>query len=183
MTRIITMDRGDYCFSKDHGHRSPTSLWWGDQQMAQIFRDLIRKSRGRDDAYLMAGESCLDFQTQWYSLSYIRLVGDHVPVARYADPRREIMIAVSGFNDRDMVNCALRFRYIMSIEPFYFKGNPSDASMTVSYANKVETLRAKYREFLWEGRIPRHGRCAGSWSTATTMTNLLSSLGPMASAP
>lgn len=143
----------DYCFSKNHGHRSPTSQWWGDQKMAQMFRDQIRKKYGKDGAFLMAGEAMHDFQCQWYSLSYIRLVGEHVPMARYVDPRREIMIAVSGFDDRDMVNCALRYRYIMSIEPFYFKGNPSDASMTMSYANKVEALRTKYSQYLWEGEF------------------------------
>ena len=143
----------DYCFSKDHGHRSPTSQWWGDQKMAKMFRDQIRKARGDDGAFLMAGEAMHDFQCQWYSVSYIRLVGEHVPVARYVDPRREIMIAVSGFDDRDMVNCALRYRYIMSIEPFYFKGNPGDAPQTVSYANKAQALRKKYRQFLWDGEF------------------------------
>lgn len=143
----------DLCFAKDHGHRSPMSQWWGDQKMAQMFRDQIRKQHGNDGAFLMAGEAMHDFQCQWYSLSYIRLVGEHVPVARYVDPRREIMIAVSGFDDRDMVNCALRYRYIMSMEPFYFKGNPSDASLTTGYANKVEALRTKYRRYLWDGEF------------------------------
>ncbi|MBS1815022.1 MAG: hypothetical protein JSS87_09130 [Acidobacteria bacterium] len=143
----------DLCFSKDHGHHSPASLWLGDQQMGQMFRDQIKKSRGSDGAFLMAGEAMLDFQCQWYSVSYIRLVGEHVPMARYADPRREIMIAVSGFDDRDMVNCALRYRYIMSIEPFYFKGNASDAPLTVGYANKAEALRTKYRQYLWDGEF------------------------------
>lgn len=143
----------DLCFAKNHGHRSPESMWLGDQQMSEMFRSQIRKARGSDGAYLMAGEAVLDFQTQWYSLAYIRLVGDHVPLARYCDPHREIMVAVSGFNDRDMVNCCIRFRYIMSIEPFYFKGNPSDAPHTVDYARKAEEMRMQHRLFLWDAEF------------------------------
>ena len=40
------------------------------------------------------------------------------------------MAAVTGFNDRDAINLCLVYRYIISYEPYMFKGSPEDLSLT-----------------------------------------------------
>ena len=101
----------------------------------------------------MAGEGLWDLLTEFYSLSYIRLMGDHLPVARYNDPGATIMIAITGFEDRDMINCALRYRYVMSFEPYNFKGNVDDFPSSMTYGRLMDEFRRRYRAYVWDGEF------------------------------
>lgn len=142
----------DLCFSRDHGHRASESLWAGDLRLGKILREQVRQARGEDN-FLLAGEGLWDLLTEFYSLSYIRLIGDHLPVARYNDPWATIMIAVTGFDDRDMINCALRFRYVISFEPYNFKGNVDDFPSSMTYGKAMNEFRRKYRSYVWDGEF------------------------------
>jgi hypothetical protein len=141
-----------YCFSKTHGHHSPASLWSGDLRLADRFRTMARQSVG-EDSFLFAGEDPYDLETQTYNLSYFRISDENVPAERYADPFQQMMIAVSGFDDREMINRALMDRYVISYEPFRFKGNLDDFPLTLEYGKKVDGLRKKYREYLWDAEF------------------------------
>ena len=67
-----------------------------------------------------------------YTLSYFRIAPGNVPAERYASPfRRPMMIAINGFDDRESINRALKDRYIMSYEPFFFKGDLNDFPTTL----------------------------------------------------
>lgn len=143
----------EYCFAKDHGHRAPTSLYVGDHRMGTMLREMVRRSVG-EEHFAMAGENLYDLETEIYSLSYIRIFGqDHLPFARYNDPRAEIMIAVDGFDDRGIINAALRYRYIMSFESFNFKGNIDDFPITMAYGQKMNAFRERYRKYVWDAEF------------------------------
>jgi hypothetical protein len=141
-----------YCFSKTHGHHSPASLWMGDLRMGAIFRDMVRKSVGEDN-FLFGGEDPYDLEEQAYTLSYFRITPGNIPAERYATPFRPMMIAINGFDDRESINRALKDRYIMSYEPFFFKGDLNDFPTTLDYGKKVDALRKRYREYLWDGEF------------------------------
>jgi hypothetical protein len=64
-----------------------------------------------------------------------------------------MMITVTGFNDRNMINEALRYRYTISYEPFNFKGNLEDFPITLSYGLRVDALRRKYHDYLWDAEF------------------------------
>ena len=141
----------DYCFSKNaNGDLVADSLWAGDSKLAASFRELIRKSVGEKN-FLMAGEAAYDLETRYYSEAYYRILGGHIPLDRYDDPHLNIMIALTGFDDREMANEALRYRYVLSYEPFNFKGNLSDFPPTLKYGQKIDALRKQYQEYLWDG--------------------------------
>jgi Domain of unknown function (DUF6259) len=142
----------NYCFAKDHGHRSPASLWAGDLRLGAMFRDQIRKTKGERE-FLMAGEGPYDLETQHYSLSYTRMGDTHTPLARYADPYAAILVAILGFDERETINSCLQYRYLMSFEAFNFKGNIEDFPLSVTYGQKMEALRLRYRNFLWDGEF------------------------------
>ncbi len=141
-----------YCFSKTHGHHSPASLWSGDLRLANRFSDMVRPT-GRQGEFLFAGEDPYDLESQTYALSYFRISPGNVPAERYDAPFQPMMIAVTGFNDREMINRALMDRYIISYEPFNFKGNLSDFPLTLEYGKKVDALRRKYKEYLWDAEF------------------------------
>jgi hypothetical protein len=63
------------------------------------------------------------------------------------------MTAIRGFDAREEINLALVYRYIMSYEPYQFKGRLTDFPLTLAYGKKVDALRRKYREFLWDAEF------------------------------
>jgi hypothetical protein len=63
------------------------------------------------------------------------------------------MIAVTGFDDREMINRALLYRYIISYEPYNFKGNLNDFPLTIEYGKKVDSFRTRYSDYLWNGEF------------------------------
>jgi hypothetical protein len=60
------------------------------------------------------------------------------------------MVAVTGFDDREMLNLILMDRYIISYEPYNFKGRLSDYPLTLAYGKKIDALRRKYKAYLWD---------------------------------
>jgi hypothetical protein len=137
------------CFNPNHGHHVPATIWSGDIALANMYRKMIHDSVGERN-FLFSGEEPEDVLEDAYSLSYLRINSGHTPEERYAFPFRPMMIAVTGFNDREMINRALMYRCIMSYEPFNFKGNIQDFPLTVTYGEKVDALRRRYKDYLWD---------------------------------
>jgi hypothetical protein len=61
------------------------------------------------------------------------------------------MCAVTGWDDREMLNLILLQGYIISYEPFQFKGYLEDFPLTLAYGKKIDALRRKYKQYLWDG--------------------------------
>lgn len=142
----------DYCFSYNGGKLIAQSIWPGDSMRGERFHDIARSTVGEKN-FLFAGEDPYDLEQRYYRLSYIRIGPDHIPIDRYDDPFLPIMIAVTGFDDREMINEGLRYRYIISYEPFNFKGNLSDFPLTLAYGLKVDSLRKKYADYVWSAEF------------------------------
>ena len=139
------------CFADDHGHPpgASTYLWDGD-----FVEDLRRAVGQRADAFVIAGEGCYDDQFEHYDVSYFRSASPrHIPLGRMLRPEARIVTALTGFDDRDMVNQSLAFGYALSFEPFNFKGRPGDAPRTVRYGVAMDALRARLSDWLWHGRL------------------------------
>jgi hypothetical protein len=137
------------CFAVDHGHAPGASVYGNDNE-------LIRRFRARSEAvapgFLYAGEDLYDWQYAVYDHSYIR--SEYVrfnPLLRYLHPHGSIMTAVLGFNDRNQVNQALLYRYVLSYEPFGFKGRLEDFPDTVAYGRQMDALRTELRDWFWDG--------------------------------
>ncbi|HHY82797.1 MAG TPA: hypothetical protein GX505_08990 [Clostridiales bacterium] len=112
------------CFSSKHGHRYGEPTYNRD-------RDFIRRMwqvQGTPKNFLVAGEACYDWEMETYQLAYFRSENkNHLPLARYLLPYSQYMTAVTGFNDRNMINQCLLYRYIISYEPY----NSKDVLMTI----------------------------------------------------
>lgn len=139
-----------YCFAPDHGHHVPAYIYAGDALLGAEFRK-IAAAAGRD--FLFAGEDPYDLEFRFYSLSYFRIGANHIPLHRYIDPYEPMMVAVNGFDDREMINACLLYRYIMSYEPYHFKGRLDDFPLTREYGRKVDALRTRYQAYLWDAEF------------------------------
>jgi hypothetical protein len=63
------------------------------------------------------------------------------------------MAAVTGFDDREKLNLILAYRYIISYEPYNFKGYVSDFPLTLAYGKKIDALRRKYKAYIWDAEF------------------------------
>jgi len=138
----------EYNFAPDHGYTPPGFIYAGDIPMAER---LNAAAAAAHPGFLFAGEAVQDWLLPYYPFSYFRVRSGTVPVMRYIDPQSPEMVAVTGFDDRDMLNLILLDRYIISYEPFNFKGQITDFPLTLAYGQKIDALRRKYRAFLWDG--------------------------------
>ena len=134
------------CFDTSHGHRLAAPVYANDRELIHRFRRQIG-----DDRFLFAGEACYDWQFDAYQVSYHRSENPrHLPMSRYLAPHAQIMTAVTGFDDRNMLNQCLLYRYIISYEPFNFKGRLPDFPATVAYGQAVDSIRTELREWFWD---------------------------------
>ena len=52
-----------------------------------------------------------------------------------------------------MINQCLMYRYIISYEPYNFKGHLDDYPATMIYGKKMDALRTEFREYFWDGEF------------------------------
>jgi hypothetical protein len=139
-----------YNFSPDHGYTAPGYTFAGDMPMARQFR--AAADRVNPD-FIFAGEGPQDWLLQNYPVSYFRINADSRPVCRYLDSQAPLVVAVTGIDDREMLNLILLNRYIISYEPYNFKGHVTDFPLTFDYGKKIDALRRKYKAFLWDAEF------------------------------
>jgi hypothetical protein len=144
--------RGDgrYCFARDHGHAVPAFNPQGDSRLLAEFNEIAARQKRPQ---LIVAEAAHDLQTTEYGMSYGRFGAGHIPLLRYLDPFYPIMMAVTGYDDREKINACLRYRYILSYEPLAFKGGLDDFPLTITYGKMVDALRRRYQAEVWDARF------------------------------
>jgi hypothetical protein len=139
------------CFDTGHGHRYGAPVYANDRKLIENFRRLAQEA---NQEFLFAGEACYDWEMEAYHLAYFRTENkQHIPLSRYLLPEGLYMTAVTGFNDRNMINQCLLYRYIISYEPYNFKGRLEDFPLTLAYGKKMDALRTELRDYFWEGEF------------------------------
>lgn len=137
-----------YCFAKDHGHPVPGAVFSGDVPLIEGFRGIVDPQQ-----FLFAGESPYDLELRTYDMSYFRIERGFVPFGRYIDPFAPMSVAITGWNDRQMINACLLYRFSMSYEPRDFHGELDEYPETMRYGRAVDELRRRYREWLWDAEF------------------------------
>ena len=153
------------CFDASHGHRYGAPVYANDRKLIQNFAEdrgpvgpgLPLRRRG----LLRLGDGGLPAL-----LSPQREQGAHPAQPLHAARTRQFMTAVTGFNDRNMINQCLLYRYIISYEPYNFKGRLDDYPATMAYGKQMDALRTELREYFWDGEF-RHESAPASPSRAS----------------
>jgi hypothetical protein len=139
-----------YNFAKNHGYTAPGYLFNGDIPLVKMFRAAADKV---SPDFLFSGEGPGDWLMPYYPLGYYRISTGTRHALRYIDSQAPLMAAVRGFDARDELNLCLLYRYIISYEPFNFKGHVTDFPLTLEYGKKIDALRRKHRKFLWDAEF------------------------------
>lgn len=138
------------CFDTSHGHRYGAPVYANDRKLIENFGRLVPEGK----EFLFGGEACYDWELEAYQMSYHRSESkEHIPLSRYMLPDVPLMTAVTGFNDRNMINQCLMYKYIISYEPYNFKGRLEDYPLTLAYGKQMDTLRTELREYFWDGEF------------------------------
>ncbi|MGH7951097.1 MAG: DUF6259 domain-containing protein [Limisphaerales bacterium] len=136
-----------YTWAPNHGYTPPGYIYGGDMPLD---RQLWAAADKVNTNFLFSGEGPEDWLMQYFPCSYFRINNDSKPVCRYIDSQAPLMVAVTGFDDREMLNLILMDRYIISYEPYNFKGHLTDFPLTLAYGKKIDALRRRYKEYLWD---------------------------------
>jgi hypothetical protein len=139
-----------YNFAPNHGYTAPGYLFNADIPLVKQFRAAADKV---NPDFLFSGEGPGDWLMPYYTLGYYRIGAGTRHALRYIDSKAPLMAAVRGFNGRDEINLCLLYRYIISYEPYNFKGHVTDFPLTLDYGKKVDAFRRKYRKFLWDAEF------------------------------
>jgi hypothetical protein len=142
--------RVEYSFAPDHGYIPPGFIYGGDLPLSAQLRAAADRVNTN---FLFSGEGPEDWLLQYFPCSYFRISDNSVPVCRYIDSQAPLMVAVTGFDDREMLNLILLDRYIISYEPYNFKGHLTDYPLTLAYGKKIDGLRRKYKAYLWDAEF------------------------------
>lgn len=140
----------EYSYATNHGYEAPGFIYGGDMPIGSELRAAADQV---NPDFVFAGEGPEDWLLQYFPCSYFRIGADSTPVARYIDSQEPLMVAVTGFDDREMLNLILMDRYIISYEPYNFKGHVTDYPLTLAYGKKIEALRRKYKAYLWDAEF------------------------------
>jgi len=142
---------GLLCFNPNHGHRPGALVYANDNHLIERFRKI---SDPVCPEFLYAGEGNYDWEYETYNLSYFRSeYAGHMPLIRYLRPEALMATAVTGFDDRAMINQCLLYKYIISYEPFNFKGRIGDFPLTLEYGKKMDAVRTELRRWFWDGEF------------------------------
>jgi len=136
----------EYSFAANHGYAPPGYIYAGDIPLTARLRAAADKI---NPDFLFSGEGPQDWLMPYY-VSYFRINGGSTPVCRYLDPQAPLVVAVTGLDDREMLNLILLDRYIISYEPYNFKGHLTDFPLTLAYGRKIDALRRRYKAYLWD---------------------------------
>jgi len=139
-----------YNFATDHGYTAPEFMYKGDMPLASRLNEEAFK---KNPDFLFAGEGFMNWLYQNYQCSYFRMGLNSVAVDRYIDSDAPMMVAVTGVDDREKLNLILMDKYIISYEPYFFKGHVTDFPLTLSYGKKIDDLRRKYNNWIWNAEF------------------------------
>jgi hypothetical protein len=139
-----------YSFGPDHGYNPPGYLFSADIPLVKQFRAAADKV---NPDFLFSGEGPGDWLMPYYPLGYYRIGLGTRHALRYIDPQAPLMAAVVGFDAREELNLILLNRYIISYEPYNFKGHVTDFPLTLAYGKKVDALRRKYKACIWDAEF------------------------------
>ncbi len=133
------------CYNPNHGHKVASYIFRGDDLLGREFYEMTRKY---SPDFIMTGEGPYDLQGQYYA-TYTRATVDHLPLMRYIDSDLPIVCCLTDHLDKNRINMCLMNRYIISYEPRNFKGRLGEIPRIMEYGSKVDDLRRKYKEQLW----------------------------------
>ena len=139
------------CHDTSHGHRYGAPVHANDRKLIQTFQQMTAPG---NPEFLYSGEACYDWELDTYHLSYHRIKSkDHIALSKYLRPHTPFMAAVTGFNDRTIINQCLIYGYILSYEPYHFKGRLGDFPLTLAYGTQMDALRTELRDYFWDGEF------------------------------
>lgn len=138
-----------YCFSKDHGHKTPELTATGYFEMEQYLADQAKKS---NKEYAVLGYGLFD--TQSTSNGGYRIPSVNTSsMQRYLNTDLPLIASVDVRTARQDMNMCLKNRYNICYDLQFYNNKLAAYPHIMTYGNQIETLRKKYADFIWNGEF------------------------------
>ena len=140
------------CFDPRHGHRYGAPVYANDRELIQQLRPHLAGPPTRTSSSPARPATTGRWRPTTSPTTAARTSSTSRSAATCC-PMAQFMTAVTGFNDRNMINQCLLYRYIISYEPYNFKGHLDDYPLTMAYGKQMDALRTELREYFWDGEF------------------------------
>ncbi|GHT61973.1 hypothetical protein AGMMS50239_14120 [Bacteroidia bacterium] len=139
-----------FCFNPDHGHKVPE---WIDKGTIKMDKEYTAQVKRDNKNFVSLGYGFYDLQTTCYDGYYIQPSISGSPLHRYINPQTPIISSIDVRNARRDMNLCLRNRYNICYDLNFYGNQLKIYPQIVEYGRQIETLRNKYRDFIWEGEF------------------------------
>ena len=139
-----------YSFSHSRESCEAGYLYSGDLPLS---RSLQAASERDGHEFLFAGDAPQDWLTQYYSVSRVSVSPADAPIGRYLDPHAPLLVSVTGLDARETLNLILLYRCIISYKSSNFGGHLNEFPLTLAYGKKIDALRRRYKQYLWDAEF------------------------------
>lgn len=158
-------------FGMDYNPKAPgnpaTTLATG---LQQAMSELYQKGRRERDDFCLAAESHWDRLPQFANASYARYFSaEHFPTFAAVFPEHRETCCVTGPHDFGLVNNAIRYGHIVSLEPECMHGSAADVPVLADYLRDVLALRRRLAPWIWDSRLVD----PWTWETRSVEGNVL----------
>lgn len=117
-------------------------------------QELLDLGRSRRDDFCLAAESHWDRAARSTNASYARYFsGRHLPTFAAAFPEQRQTCAVTGPHDFGLVNNAIRYGHVISLEPVWMHGDADDVPILRDHVGRALALRRRLRGEIWDSRL------------------------------
>ena len=138
------------CFDLSHGYRYGAPVYANDRYLIELFREM---AAGENRSFCLPVRRATTGSSKPTVFLTTGLEQKSHSLMRYLRPEAQLMTAITGFADRNMINQCLLYRYVISYEPYHFKGMLGDFPATVEYGAAMDALRSELRSYLWDGEF------------------------------
>ena len=138
-----------YCFSADHGHRSPEFIGNG---IADLDRQFAEDARSANPDYLVGGRYDTDAEADIFDFIYLPYCPRNTTV-RFLNPKANIVSAINMKYAREDINSCVLNRFSICYDNLYGENDLTGYPNVVAYAKAVDNMRERYSDYIWNADL------------------------------
>jgi hypothetical protein len=139
-----------FCFDSNHGHKIPEFVQTGTFNLDRSFANEVRKAKPE---IAVLGFGFFDAQTAIYDGYRMGNGFLRQEKHRYINTQTPIISVIEDRTAREDLNLCLKDKYTVCYNFSLFGRELDRYPLIVKYGREIESLRKKYKEFIWEGEF------------------------------
>lgn len=139
-----------FCFDPNHGHGIPAFIQTGTYNLDRLFAAGVKKA---NPGTAVLGFGFLDAQTAIYDGYRMGNGFLRQEKHRYVNTQTPIISVIEDRTAREDLNLCLKDKYTICYNFSLLGREPDKYPLIVKYGREIESLRKKYKDFIWDGKF------------------------------